>query len=680
MTNEMSSERIIYQYNNPDGSRYCEVSRIDKPDGKEFVTLPSGLEGPHPLYRAERLAALPPEARIVIVEGEKAVHCAESAGLIAVTSKGGSCATHKTDWAPLAPFTNICILPDNDEPGTKYAQEIIRILNGLSGSRRVTICDLPGLGETGDIVDFMRHHTVEELMQAIEEHGRPAKMMELSTTVEGQWPEPKPLLSVLRVVPTVLPEMLPDSIRNWCFDAADRMQAPVDFMAVAAVTLLGSLIGRQLTIRPKAWDSWSVKPNIWSCLVGQPSMMKSPCLKEARRFVDKMDREAIAEYVDAFKRYEREYKSYTVLSEVQEKKAKQAKSDYEREQILDGLPNPPEVPIRARNYTQDATVEKLQELLKVNPRGILLFRDELVGFLRALDKPGQEGSRAFYLEGWEGNGRFLVDRIGRGSSVIEGVCMSVLGCATPGGLQDYVQEALGNGEGADGLLQRFSLVPFPDTVQDFQYVDRRPDEEAAEQAETAFRRCNNIDIDAIAALSYPDSLPFLRFDSEAQCLFEEWYTELVRRCRREDEHPALQAHLMKFSKLVPALSLIFHVADGGSGPVPATQFIRAAAWADYGEEHARRLYDSASHDSAVNGAKVLLEHIRKGELPDGFTVRDVYLRKAWAGLSDRQSALQSLTELAETGHLRPVVDRKGQGGRPTVRYLIHPKHKESGNG
>jgi hypothetical protein len=94
-----------------------------------------------------------------------------------------------------------------------------------------------------------------------------------------------------------------------------------------------------------------------------------------------------------------------------------------------------------RYKTEDATVEKISKILLENPRGILVHRDELSGWLRNLDKQGREGDRSFYLESWNGTGSFDVDRIGRGSLHIPALCLSILGSIQPGPLSSYVYQA-----------------------------------------------------------------------------------------------------------------------------------------------------------------------------------------------------------------------------------------------
>jgi hypothetical protein len=64
---------------------------------------------------------------------------------------------------------------------------------------------------------------------------------------------------------------LPAAFRPWVSDVAERTQCPVDFPAVAAVVLLATVVGRQVSIRPKAHDDWTVVPNLWGAVIGRPS-------------------------------------------------------------------------------------------------------------------------------------------------------------------------------------------------------------------------------------------------------------------------------------------------------------------------------------------------------------------------------------------------------------------------
>lgn len=127
----------------------------------------------------------------------------------------------------------------------------------------------------------------------------------------------------------------------------------------------------------------------------------------------------------------------------------------------------------------DATIEKLGELLNANPRGLIQYRDELAGWLASMDREGREGDRAFWLECWNGKGGFTVDRIGRGTVRIEACAVSLLGGVQPGKLADYLRAAMRGGAGNDGLMQRLQMAVYPDTLASWRYVDKpiNPDAE-----------------------------------------------------------------------------------------------------------------------------------------------------------------------------------------------------------
>jgi len=131
-------------------------------------------------------------------------------------------------------------------------------------------------------------------------------------------------------------------------------------------------------------------------------------------------------------------------------------------------------PTRHRYITNDTKYcNRWVLLLQQNPNGLLVFRDEIVSLLRGLDQEERASERGFYLTGWNGNSSYTFDRIGRGLHLtIESVCLSMLGSAQPGTIADYLAQAIRGGRGADGLMQRFGLLVWPDISPDWKFVDR----------------------------------------------------------------------------------------------------------------------------------------------------------------------------------------------------------------
>src|SRR5688572_12386123 len=97
-------------------------------------------------------------------------------------------------------------------------------------------------------------------------------------TAAGLWPEPTPLPSTLPSVEAFCPSLLPEQLRLWTLDIAERMQCPLDFAAIPAMIAAGSLIGRRIGTRPEAKTDWTEVANLWGCIVGRPGAMKSPII------------------------------------------------------------------------------------------------------------------------------------------------------------------------------------------------------------------------------------------------------------------------------------------------------------------------------------------------------------------------------------------------------------------
>jgi len=490
-----------------------------------------------------------------------------------------------------------------------------------------------------------------------------------------EYPEPLPIPDDLLPVAAFDNDLLPEAIRPWVADIAERMQCPPDFPAVAAMAALSSVIGRKACIQPKRQDDWQVMPNLWAAVVGRPGVMKSPALSEAMKPLDRLAIAAKEAHSDAMRDFQVESQLTEMSGKESQKKAealvKKGNMAAAKQILMDAAEADENVAPPLRRYkVNDATVEALGEILIENPNGVLAYRDELNGLLRSLDKEGQEGARAFFLQAYDGNQGYTFDRIMRGRNLhIPAVCLAMLGGIQPGKLQAYVNDAVRGGAGDDGLLQRFGLLVWPDISGEWRNVDRWPDTPAKTAAFDVFQRLDAMepDVDPDTGQASPR---VYRFSPEAQELFEQWRQDYEVELRTGDRHPAFDSHLAKYRKLVPALALVCALADGET-QVSVESTARALAWSDYLRTHAERAYAAGIKPSS-EGAKALLAKIRSGAVSDGFTPRSVYL-KGWSHLATPEAVHAAAELLTDLNHL--FEERQGPGaagGRPSVCYRINP--------
>jgi hypothetical protein len=489
------------------------------------------------------------------------------------------------------------------------------------------------------------------------------------------WPEPKALpTGLLPVAPFDL-SFLPNSIAPWVADIAERMQCPLDFVAIPATVGLASVTGRKIAIRPQRNTDWTEVANLWGCIVGAPGSMKSPAMAEAMKPLRRLEANARSTNDTAHKAFEIAAEDFKIRSEA----AKSALKAALKKDPNAAAPGPLEEPVepKARRYVvDDATYEALGVILVDNPQGVLAYRDELVSLLRTLDREEYAAARGFFLAAWGGTAGYTFDRITRGTQHIEAACVSLLGATQPAKIADFVKRSIDGAQGDDGMIQRFSLAVWPDAVNNWREVDRYADSAAKNDAYAVFQRLDDLDPRDIKAIKDPfDAIPYLNFDPAAQQTFSFWHKNLERFVLRDDDlSPALKGHFAKYKKLVPSLALINHLADGGVGPVGDSAVVKAVALSRYLETHAERIYAAGSQNE-TSAAQAILTHIRRGDLADNFTARDIQ-RCGWSNLSNIDQIKAGLELLVDLQWLADRAVKRVEGGRPTVAYLINPRGKK----
>lgn len=326
-------------------------------------------------------------------------------------------------------------------------------------------------------------------------------------------------------------DLLPSVIREYATDQSELIGVDPAVIGVSSLAVAAACIDDRIEIQPKRYDTgWTESARLWIGIIGDPSAKKSPGIKKSL---------APAFNVDSEWRKE----SANLLAEWQEQCDSTPKDETK-----------PEKPILKRLIVDDVTPEKLAQILSESePRGILVNRDELSGWLTTMDAyHGGAGGKdkAAWLEAYNG-GPKAIDRVIRGSSFVENWSACVVG-----GIQPSVIHSYAKATNHDGMLQRFILVK---AGQARLGADRPPDVAIRDN----YRRL----ITELAKIQ--PSGDAIMLSDEAQEI-RKVYEEKLHKATISFGNAFLTAALGKWSGTYARLLLVYHVIDCCSDSVYPT--------------------------------------------------------------------------------------------------------------
>lgn len=147
-----------YDYHNADGVLVYQAVRMNPKDFRQRRPNPDGegwiwnlKDTRRVLYRLPELLAAKPMQIVFIAEGEKDCDNLAKQGLVGTTNVGGA-GKWKSEYSELLKGRRVCILPDNDAPGIKHANQVAESLKGIAA--KVKVVQLP-TSEKGDVSDWL---------------------------------------------------------------------------------------------------------------------------------------------------------------------------------------------------------------------------------------------------------------------------------------------------------------------------------------------------------------------------------------------------------------------------------------------------------------------------------------------------------------------------------------------
>lgn len=478
------------------------------------------------------------------------------------------------------------------------------------------------------------------------------------------WPEPD--MSVLnpRNRPPEFPLQLLGSFwSKWVLAKAEGCSAPVDYVGMSLLSLTSGLIGCSRFVSP--WEGWKEPPILWMALVGNPSSGKSPALESVLGIARKIEQEGSEAVKEELRQYEADMLSAQCLRQDWEKQVREAtKSGYPVPPVPENAQEPAK-PERPRIMASDTTPEALARLLACQPKGLLVTRDELAGWLGSFNRysGGQGGDRAFWLEAYGGR-PYVIDRASNGG---EAIIVPNLSASIVGGIQpDKLHSLLLSGDD-DGLTARF-LFCWPDPVP----LERPLCIPETHEAEAALRWLNSLSLipDGVGGLSHA----LVMLTDEAADSFQAW-----RKVHGANQpEGAIAGWWGKMPGVCLRLALCFEYLWMSSTTQQESFTVSKAAIEAammmierYLKPMAERAYGDAALPKAERDASVLAKRIIREKL-EVVNIREIQRAAGLSGLKKADAIRDAVNVLVRADWLKHSPSRAGQsGGRKSNDYLVH---------
>ncbi|SOB56958.1 conserved protein of unknown function [Pseudodesulfovibrio profundus] len=353
-------------------------------------------------------------------------------------------------------------------------------------------------------------------------------------------------------------DALPKDITGFIKDNSERMGCPPELIGVPLLVDLSGCIGSQPRLIPKKYNfEWEVAACLWGLVVAQKGSKKSPAQKVALRPLFDIQAKSLKRYKEEVAEWERAEKARSMA-------AKNMNGTQSIDDEYFDIEYPESEPVRIQPVVNDVTIEALAMIMVNNPR-LTYVADEISGLLRNMGRYSRGNDRHFWLQAHSG-GPYSSNRKGGGDVYVKEARISLIG-----GIQPAVLKELFFGKQGidDGMLERFGLIAYPD-ISVFKGVDRYPDEMLRIKYHEVCNKLFSADWSKELGVD-PKHIEEsvcnpIRFDSDAQKLYNEWLENHTESLRSLANSPVL-GFVSKAEGLMCSLALVLHLTSWALGDV-----------------------------------------------------------------------------------------------------------------
>jgi len=228
-------------------------------------------------------------------------------------------------------------------------------------------------------------------------------------------------------------DIFPKEIQNYMVLCEQTLDSSIDYMGCSMLWMLSVIIGNSVKVQVK--NGWQEAGAVWISVVGKAGIGKTPSISNIVFPLMKSNSREIKKYI----KEDKKYMAYAAL----DKKERESTEEIKK-------------PVKTQFIANDITLEALVDLHEENKNAVGVFKDELAGWLKDMNKYRAGSDMEFWLSTWSGKSVSLNRKTAK-SSFVESPLIPVLGGIQPGVLDGFYTE-----ENKDnGFIDRM-LLCYPD--------------------------------------------------------------------------------------------------------------------------------------------------------------------------------------------------------------------------
>lgn len=329
-------------------------------------------------------------------------------------------------------------------------------------------------------------------------------------------------------------DIFPAEIQAYLKECNSTLDSSIDYMGCSLLWLCSIIIGNSIHIEVKR--GWYEPAVLWVAVVGKAGIGKTPSINNIISPLNEINNREIKRYFKDLQKYE-----------AYEKLAKNEKENHEEIKP----------PLKTQFIGNDITLEALVELHSESKNAVGVFKDELNGWFKDMNKYREGSDLEFWLSSWSGKSVSLNRKTSK-SSFVDKPFIPVLGGIQPSILQDFYTAKNKD----NGFVDRL-LLTNPEMK-----VERYNTKEMHQSSIDWYRHTIQAFYDFIKFHlirdedEFGDIQPYRAvLSKEAKTEWERVFNQITDLQNDDNENEYMKSMLPKQKSYIPRFALLLHVLD-----------------------------------------------------------------------------------------------------------------------